>query len=240
MEILIQMISKKTQNSPLHNFLLTLGVEVKNTQIFDEVFTHRSYLNEHKSVAHNHNERLEFLGDAVLELVVTEHLYKTYPNPEGELTNWRSAIVKGEMISQVSRQLNLGSFLKMSKGEEQSGGKERNLILANLFEALIGGIYLDEGYAKESQFIHTYLIPKLKKIIEEGTYIDSKSRFQELIQNKIGFTPRYELIDQDGPDHNRMFTIGVYIEEKCVGKGQGPSKQKAEQAAAADALTYYL
>lgn len=230
---------KKLSYNTISSFLKTIGIEIKNTKIFDEVFTHRSYLNEHKSIKCNHNERLEFLGDAVLELVVTEHLYKTYPNPEGELTNWRSAIVKGEMISQISRKLSLGSHLRMSKGEEQSGGKERNLILANLFEALVGGIYLDKGYDSAAQFISTYLLPHLKSIIEDGSYIDSKSKLQELIQNKKGITPKYELLEQDGPDHNRIFTIGVYIETRCVGKGQGPSKQKAEQAAAADALVYY-
>lgn len=233
-------VTTKMKNNSLVVFLHSIGIKVKNITLFDEVFTHRSYLNEHKSITHNHNERLEFLGDAVLELVVTEHLYRTYPNPEGELTNWRSAIVKGEMISKISRQLDLGSHLKMSKGEEQSGGRERNLILANLFEALVGGLYLDAGYARAAQFISTYLLPKLQTIIEEGSYIDNKSKLQELIQNKKGITPRYELLDQEGPDHNRMFTIGVYIDSTCVGKGQGPSKQKAEQAAAADALSYYI
>src|SRR3989338_8910718 len=171
-----------------------IGLKFKNYDLLRTAFVHRSYLNEHKSSAFEHNERLEFLGDAVLELVVTEYLYKNYPDPEGDLTNWHSALVKGEMLSKIARELGLGEFLFLSHGEERSGGREKNYLLANTFESLIGAIYLEFGYAKARDFIAKFLLVHLTAILEKGEHIDAKSRFQETVQEKAGVTPTYALI----------------------------------------------
>ena len=199
-------------------------------------FVHRSYLNEHKSSKLESNERLEFLGDAVLELVVTEYLYVNYPNPEGELTNWRSALVKGETLAKIARHLDLGGYLFLSHGEENSGGRDKDYLLANTFEALIGVIYMELGYEKVKIFIEKFLLVHLKDILDKGSHIDAKSKFQELAQDKTGITPAYQLLHDEGPDHEKVFTMGAYIGERIVGKGQGNSKQSAEQKAAEDAL----
>lgn len=200
-------------------------------------FIHRSYLNEHKESKFESNERLEFLGDAVLELVVTEYLYRHYPNPEGELTNWRSALVKGEMLAKVARELELGQYLFLSHGEEKSGGREKDYLLANTFEALVGVIYLELGYKDAQVFIQKFLLSHLETILDSGAHIDAKSRLQERAQEKIGTTPNYELHSEEGPDHNKIFTMTAYIGDRMVGKGKGGSKQVAEQKAAEDALT---
>lgn len=213
-----------------------IGLKFKDQALIQNAFVHRSYLNEHRKSGLKSNERLEFLGDAVLELVVTEYLYKNYPNPEGELTNWRSALVKGQMIAKVARNLNLGSYLFLSKGEENSGGRDKDYLLANTFEAVIGVIYLESGYQASEEFIKKFLLVHLKSILENRSYIDSKSKFQEIAQEKAGITPSYNLIDEEGPDHNKTFTMGAYLDEKVVGKGKGNSKQAAEQKAAADAI----
>lgn len=183
-----------------------------------------------------HNERLEFLGDAVLELVVTEHLYKSFTNPEGELTNWRSSIVRGDILAKVASNLQLGELLFLSKGEDKSGGRNRNLILANTFEALIGAIYLDQGYAPAAKFIHEFLIVLLPEIIEKKLYIDPKSHLQERSQDQLGVTPEYKVLSDEGPDHNKIFTVGVYARGKLIADGKGSSKQRAEQEAATNAL----
>lgn len=213
-----------------------IGLKFKNDQLLRTAFVHRSYLNEHKSSTFEHNERLEFLGDAVLELVVTEYLYKNYPNPEGDLTNWRSALVKGEMLSKIARELELGEFLFLSHGEERSGGREKNYLLANTFEALIGVIYLEFSYVKARDFIAKFLLVHLSEILRKGDHIDAKSHFQETVQDKVGVTPTYNLIHEEGPDHSKEFVMGAYVEDRLVGKGSGPSKQIAEQKAAEDAL----
>lgn len=220
----------------LNKFEKNIKINFKNKQILKQVFVHRSYLNENPGFTLNHNERLEFLGDAVLELVVTEYLYNNYPNPEGELTNWRSALVKGEKLSQVATKLDIDSYLYLSKGEKQSVGKSRQLILANTFEALIGAIYLDKGYKNVQEFIYDNLIIYLQEILDKKLYRDAKSSLQELSQDKSGITPLYKVLDESGPDHNKHFTIGVYISEKLIGQGTGSSKQAAEQAAALNAL----
>lgn len=200
-------------------------------------FVHRSYLNEHKTSQLESNERLEFLGDAVLELVSTEYLYQKYPDrPEGDLTNWRSALVKGEMLAKVARELELGEYLFLSKGEEKSGGREKDYLLANTFEALIGVIYLELGYEKAKDFITRFLLVHLDYILAAGAHIDSKSRLQELAQEKVGITPAYKLEHEEGPDHDKLFTMGAYLGDRMVGKGAGNSKQAAEQRAAQDAL----
>jgi ribonuclease III len=213
-----------------------IGLTFENKDLLRQAFVHRSYLNEHKNSKLEHNERLEFLGDAVLELVVTEYLYQQYPNPEGELTNWRSALVKGEMLSQIAQQLDLGSYLFLSHGEEKSGGRNKDYLLANTFEALIGVIYLEMSYAKARDFIIQFLLVHLKAILASGAHIDAKSKFQETVQEKAGVTPVYQLLNDEGPDHDKIFTMGAYIEERLVGKGKGGSKQIAEQKAAEDAL----
>lgn len=215
-----------------------IGVDFDNKELLELAFTHRSYLNEHKSVK-EHNERIEFLGDAVLELAVTEHLYKNYKNPEGELTNWRSALVKTETISETAKELGFEEHLKLSRGEAKSIGRARQLILANTFEAVTGAIYLDKGFETARTFIEKNIISKLPKILETKAYIDAKSNFQELAQEKEGITPVYKVLSEEGPDHEKIFTMGVYLGEKQIGKGTGPSKQSAEQAAAGDALGEY-
>lgn len=219
----------------LKEFMKKLGVTYNDQSLLETALTHRSYLNENKSVK-EHNERLEFLGDAVLELVVTEYLYKTYPNPEGELTNWRSALVKTETISDVSRVLGVEEYLLMSRGESKSFGRSRQLLLANAFEAISGSIYLDSGYDVAKQFISTHLLTRLDHIIKEKLYIDPKSEFQELVQEHEGITPRYEVVSEDGPDHNKKFLVGVFVGENKWGEGTGSSKQAAQQAAAISAV----
>jgi len=216
-----------------------IGVKFNNKDLLRQAFVHRSYLNEHRDFKLFHNERLEFLGDAVLELVVTEYLYQNYPNPEGELTNWRAALVRGETISKVARRLGFNDYLYLSRGEAKSVGRARDLILANTFEALVGAIYLDKGFEAAKNFIHKHLIPELPGIIKKKLYIDTKSRFQEEAQEKVKITPVYKVLKEEGPDHNKIFTVGVYLEDKLVGKGKGPNKQMAELEAAKDALKNY-
>ena len=224
------------REASFHDFQNKIKVSFKNLKLLHQVFVHRSYLNENPGFPLNHNERLEFLGDAVLELVVTEHLYETYPNPEGDLTNWRSALVKGEMLSKVAQELEMGELLFLSKGEEKSGGKSRALILANTFEALIGAIYLDLGYSQAQKFVTRFLLGRLPEILQKGLHVDSKSRLQELAQDQLGITPAYKVLKEHGPDHAKEFTVGVFIVEKMIGEGVGNSKQAAEQAAATTAL----
>jgi len=213
-----------------------IDVKFKNKELLKQVFVHRSYINENPKFGLNHNERLEFLGDAVLELIVTEYLYKNYPNPEGELTNWRSALVKGQMLSKIADSLKINDYLYLSRGEEKSTGKSRQIILANSFEALIGAIYLDQGYDTASAFIHKFLIIHLNEILEKELYRDSKSRLQELSQEKNGITPEYRVLTESGPDHDKSFEIGVFLGNDQAGKGTGSSKQEAEQHAAHNAL----
>jgi ribonuclease-3 len=223
-------------SSPFEELEKKLSITFKDRELLKQVFTHRSYLNEAGDRNLVHNERLEFLGDAVLELVVTDHLYKSFNNPEGELTNWRSAVVRGEVIGRVAYEMKLGDYLLLSKGEEKSGGRERTLILANTFEAFIGAIYLDQGYKAASDFIHKYLIILLPEIIEKKLYIDAKSRLQELSQEVLGHTPDYKVTDEKGPDHDKIFTVTVVVGKKPIAEGTGASKQKAEQDAAANAI----
>jgi ribonuclease-3 len=199
-------------------------------------FIHKSYVNEHED-QNKCNERLEFLGDAVLELVVTDFLFKNYPKePEGALTNWRSALVKGRNLAKVAQRLQLGDYLLLSRGEDLSGGREKDYILANTVEAFIGAIYLDKGYNDASDFIKAHIIVLLEEIIEQGLHIDAKSKVQELAQEKLNCTPRYEMLEDSGPDHSKVFVMGIYFGKNLVGKGSGPSKQEAEQAAAHEGL----
>lgn len=223
----------------LDKFQNKINIKFSDKKLLQQVFVHRSYLNENPDFKLGHNERLEFLGDAVLELVSTEFLYKNYPNPEGELTNWRSALVRGQMIAKIARELGMNDLLYLSKGEARSTGKARDLILANAFEALIGAIYLDGGYKNAQDFIDKNLLIHIDEILSKKLYVDAKSHLQELIQEEKRITPHYEVISETGPDHDKQFTIGVYIEDKLIGQGVGHSKQLAEQSAAENALKKY-
>lgn len=214
-----------------------LGITFENKKLLDMAFVHKSYMNEYKGNQKQDNERLEFLGDAVLELIVTEFLYETYPRKsEGELTNWRSALVKGRHLAEIAIDLSLGTYLYLSRGEEKSGGRKKNYILANTLEALIGAMYLDKGYRVTHGFINTYILQRLEEILEAGLHIDAKSHFQELAQEKANTTPEYRLVTESGPDHAKQFVMGAYIGDKKVGEGKGTSKQKAEEDAARQAL----
>lgn len=213
-----------------------LGVTFKDKNILQQAFVHRSYINENKNFPLDHNERLEFLGDACLELVVTEYLYRNYPNPEGELTNWRAALVRGAMISKVAKDLGYDDYLLLSKGESKSTGRARDLILANAFEAVLGAMYLDQGYAAVDAFLKKVLVPYLPEILAQNLHLDAKSKFQELVQEKTGITPTYTLESEEGPDHAKTFVMAVLIGEQKITTGSGHSKQAAEQAAAAAAL----
>lgn len=213
-----------------------IDITFESKPLLRQVFIHRSFINENKDDGLEHNERLEFLGDAVLELVVTEYLYKNFQNPEGELTNWRSSIVRGEVLSRVASELSLGNLLLLSKGEEKSGGRNRSLILANTFEALIGAIYLDKGYDVSAVFINNYLINLLPEIIEKKLYIDPKSHLQEVSQESFSVTPEYRVMKEAGPDHDKTFTVGVFARNQEIARGEGSSKQRAEQVAAAAAI----
>lgn len=202
-----------------------------------QAMVHRSYLNEHPDFPTGHNERLEFLGDAVLELVVTEHLYNTYDNPEGELTNWRAALVNGDNMAEVGMALGIEKYLYLSRGEEKdAGSKARRYILANAMEAIIGAIYLDFGWDMAKEFVHARVMHTLPAILENKLYIDPKSRFQEAAQSRMSVTPSYRVLDETGPDHNKKFRIGVYIGKELVAEGTGSSKQEAQIDAAAKGL----
>lgn len=214
-----------------------IGVTFENKDLLENAFVHKSFMNEYDKGDKGDNERLEFLGDAVLELIVTEYLYMTYPKKsEGQLTNWRSALVKGKHLAEVGKELQLGNYLYLSRGEEKSGGRKKNYILANTVEALIGALYLDKGYRVAHGFISQYIITKLEKILEEGLHIDSKSHLQELSQEKISVTPEYKLVSESGPDHSKKFVMAVYLGDRKVGEGEGSSKQKAEEDAARNAI----
>lgn len=214
-----------------------IGIFFKNKDLLIQAFCHRSYLNEHPEFHLSHNERLEFLGDAVLELAVTEYLYKNFPEKnEGELTSWRAALVNSKNLAKIAERLKFNKFLLLSKGEEKEGGRARVTILANLFEALIGAIYLDSGYKKCQEFLNKYLFPELKEIITKGLFKDPKSRFQEEAQQRLGITPSYKLLKEWGPDHAKNFLVGVYLNNELVAKGKGHSKQEAELDAAQKAL----
>jgi ribonuclease-3 len=225
----------------MKNFIILekkLDLDFKNKDLLIQAFCHRSYLNEHPDFYLTHNERLEFLGDAVLELVVTEYLYKKYPEKsEGELTNWRAALVNAKILGDLARELGFNDFLLLSKGESKEEGKARQYILANTFEALIGAIYLDMGYKRCQEFVEKKLIErKLPEIIEKGLFKDAKSRFQEEAQERVGITPSYKVLDEWGPDHAKHFLVGVFLKEELVAKGEGSSKQEAEEEAAKNAL----
>lgn len=216
-----------------------IGVKFNNIDLLKQAVTHRSYLNEHRNYKLDHNERLEFLGDAVLELVVTEYLYSNYPNPEGELTNWRAALVNGEMLAKVAKKIGVEDHLLMSRGESKDKGRARQYLLANSFESITGAIYLDQkksGFEKCREFIMKNVICELPNIIENKLYMDPKSRFQEESQDKDGVTPSYRVLEEAGPDHDKKFVVGIYINDEIIAKGEGQSKQEAQRNAAEKGL----
>jgi ribonuclease-3 len=221
----------------LSKFEKTINITFQNKDILKQAFVHRSYLNENKDFPIGHNERLEFLGDAVLELVITDYLYRKFPlKNEGDMTSLRSALVNSTTLHTVGVNIGVNDYLFLSRGESKDTGRARQYILANAIEAIIGAIYMDQGYDKAKEFIYSNITPLMDAVIENETWIDSKSLFQEKAQEYEGVTPAYKTIKEDGPDHDKHFTVGVYLKTELVAKGEGDSKQDAEQIAATNAL----
>lgn len=228
------------QKAPYQEFAREkLGFEFENIDLLITALTHRSYVNEHKKSVNEHNERLEFLGDAVLELAVTDHLFRNFKEPEGILTSWRAALVRTESIGATGDRLGYEPLVRMSRGEKQGSDRARQQILANAFEAVIGAIYLEKGYEQAEAFIAENILSKLDDILKTGSWRDPKSHLQEISQRVDGFTPQYKVLDEIGPDHDKVFTLGVFVGETLMGRGTGPSKQNAQQAAARAALEAY-
>lgn len=216
-----------------------LGVVFNDISLLVTAFTHRSYVNEHRKTVFEHNERLEFLGDAVLELVVTEYLFSNYEEPEGILTNWRSALVRTESISAAGQRLGFDQYLRLSRGEKRGSLRAREQILANCFEAVIGAIYLDLGYDAADTFITANITSTFAGILETGSWMDPKSRLQEIVQAEVGHTPVYKVLEEVGPDHEKIFTVGAFVNDEQKGEGKGHSKQIAQARAAEKALAVY-
>lgn len=230
----------KIDTKPFQEFAKTkFGFVFNDPMLLVTAFTHRSYVNEHKKSTQEHNERLEFLGDAVLELVVTEFLYSKYSEAEGILTNWRSALVRTESIGAAAGRLEFDTMLRLSRGEKRGSERARQQILANSFEAVTGAIYLDQGYEVAKNFLLENIISTLPQILETGSWRDPKSYLQEVAQEKESHTPVYKVLSEDGPDHDKIFTLGVFIGSQLRGSGSGSSKQAAQQKAAEEALKYY-
>ena len=213
-----------------------IGIKFKDKDLLQQAFIHRSYLNENPGSKTDHNERLEFLGDAVMELVVTKNLFEHFPNPEGDLTTWRAALVNSKMLSEIATKLGFNDYLMLSKGESQDIGRARQFILANTFEAMVGAIYLDQGFNEAEKFLEKNLLCELERVLKEKLYLDPKSHFQEEAQGKMGITPSYELTKEEGPDHAKSFEVGVYLNGDLIAVGRGPSKQSAQEQAAKEAL----
>lgn len=214
-----------------------LNIKFKDKNLLIQAFVHRSFLNENPSFNLFHNERLEFLGDAVIEHVVTNYLFLSYPKKlEGELTTWRAALVNAKMLSKISQEIGFNDFLLLSQGEIKEKGKARQYILANTFESFIGSLYLDQGIEICKDFIEKHLIKELPKIIEERLFEDDKSNFQKQAQERVSITPTYSVLEESGPDHNKHFIVGVFLAKELIAKGKGFSKQEAEESAAKEAL----
>ena len=221
-----------------NKFQKSVGLTFKDQALLQQAFTHRSYLNENRNSTLAHNERLEFLGDAVLELIVTDYLYNKYPaNHEGDLTAYRASLVNAITLSEAASKLGMNEFLLLSKGEAKDTGKARQYILANTMEAFIGALYIDQGYETARDFIAKNIFVLIDKIVADKSWVDAKSLFQEKAQENDGVTPVYKTLKETGPDHDKNFTVGVYVNEKLIGEGTGQSKQEAEQSAARAALT---
>jgi ribonuclease III len=227
---------ENSEKKDLEKFSQILGIDFANYSYLKNALVHRSYLNENKQIIDN-NERLEFLGDAVLELIITQYLYKEYPQrPEGELTSFRAAIVRTESLAETANELEIGNYIFISKGEEMTGGRTKPYILANTYEAILGAIYLDQGFEKAEKFVHRTLTHKIPNIVKNRLDIDSKSKLQELSQEILSITPAYELLEESGPDHDKSFIMQVVLGTVKFGSGQGKSKQEAEERVANFAL----
>lgn len=212
-------------------------IQFKDKTLLKQAFVHRSYVNEHPKLGFSHNERMEFLGDAVLELAVTEYLYKKYPDAtEGDLTSYRASLVNAVTLGTAATELGMNEYLLLSKGETKDTGRARQDILANTYEAFIGAIYLDQGYVKANKFIAESIFGRIDEIIKKGLWKDAKSAFQEKAQDHVGITPVYKVLSEAGPDHDKQFTTGVFLKGEIVAEGRGKSKQDAEQEAAQNAL----
>ncbi len=221
----------------IEEFKEKTGVVFNDADLLAQAFTHRSYVNEHPELEYGHNERLEFLGDAVVELVVTEYLYNKYPDkPEGEMTNFRAALVNTGMFARVARENGYNDIIRLSRGEAKDEGRARDSILADTFEAVIGALYIDQGYDATKAFIEKILVPKVGEIVSKNLWRDPKSSFQEAAQEHVGVTPTYKVLKEEGPDHSKHFVVGVYIAGKQVAEGEGLSKQEAEVKAAEKGL----
>ena len=222
----------------LVSFIKKLGIGFNDLNLFRTAFTHRSYVNEYRGEPIEHNERLEFLGDAVLELVVTHFLYTKYPEKtEGDLTAYRAALVNTTTIGDAATRLGMNDLLLLSKGEARDTGRARQYILANVFESVIGAIYLDQGYDSARTFIATHIFPLVDDVVEKRLWQDNKSLFQEEAQDRVSITPSYAIVGEEGPDHDKCFTVATYLGNEEIARGTGRSKQEAEQSAAAEALT---
>ncbi|MGM0482816.1 MAG: ribonuclease III [Patescibacteria group bacterium] len=227
----------RKEKDSLDTFQEEIGVHFNNKELLRQAFVHRSYINENRDSKMEHNERLEFLGDAVLELVITDYLYHMYPSkPEGELTSLRAALVNTTSLFNVAKSISINGKLYLSRGEAKDTGRAREYIMANAVEALIGAIYLDKGYDKAKYFIDRYISPRVNEIVSKKLWIDAKSFFQEKAQEIESETPMYEVLEEKGPDHDKIFVSGVYIKDELIAKGEGRSKQDAEQEAAKEAL----
>ena len=216
-----------------------LGFEFKDIDLLVTALTHRSYVNEHKASVHDHNERLEFLGDAILEMVSSDFLYRNYNEPEGIMTSWRAALVRTESIGAAGKELGYEPLVRLSKGEKHGSERAHDVILADCFEAVIGAIYRDQGYETAKDFIYKHILNKIDEILEDESWRDPKSYFQELAQKNAGVTPVYRTLKEEGPDHDKSFTVGVYVADELKGTGVGHSKQEAQTAAAKEGVKDY-
>lgn len=226
--------------TPYSEFAKTvLGLDYSNIDLLITALTHRSYLNEHRKSVKEHNERLEFLGDAVLELIVTDYLFSNFDQPEGILTAWRSALVRTESIGAAGARLGYEPLVRMSRGEKHGSTRARQQIVADAFEAILGSIYLEKGYEAAKALVNRQILPQLQQILDSGSWRDPKSHIQEVMQRVDGATPSYRVLAEEGPDHDKLFTIGLFNGDILISQGSGSSKQAGQEAAARAALKIY-
>ena len=236
--LVLYMKNSNKKMSNIEDFEQKIGVNFQEKDLLLLALTHRSYVNEHKDT-NSHNERLEFLGDAVLELITSDYLFNTYPDrTEGDLTSFRAALVRTESLANTAKEIGIGTYMRLSKGEEDTGGRDKSYLLANTFEAITGAIYLDQGYESARDFVYAHLLIKIEQIVEKRSDIDSKTKIQEISQARYKVTPVYVVVEEEGPDHDKRFTVVVKINDREIGRGFGTSKQKAEEDAATKGLEY--